>query len=232
MTIELFDAAQRLIRGRRATRAFLPDPVPDETIEAVFALAGAAPSNSNAQPWQVEVVSGDARDELAEALLSAHGAGRRTVDFPYDDSIYSPVQQRRRAAFGATLYSALGINRDSDELRAAYDAKSLGFYGAPHVALLYAPESGDPRLTADVGMYAQTLLLAMTAHGVASCPQALLSFYADTVREVLGVTGGKLLFGISFGYADPAAEINAVAVGREPLGETTRFHQFRRRLAE
>ncbi|WP_221891594.1 nitroreductase family protein [Microbispora sp. KK1-11] len=73
-------------------------------------------------------------------------------------------------------------------------------------------------------MYAQTLLLAMAAHGVASCPQALLSFYADTVRETLGVTGGKLLFGISFGYADPAAAINAVTVGREPLGETTRFH--------
>jgi hypothetical protein len=60
---------------------------------------------------------------------------------------------------------------------------------------------------------------------VASCPRALLSFYADTVRQTLGVIGGKLLFGISFGYADPAASINAVTVGREPLGETTRFHR-------
>ncbi|MEK8169805.1 nitroreductase family protein [Streptomyces sp. M19] len=85
-----------------------------------------------------------------------------------------------------------------------------------HVALLFAPDSGDPRLTADVGMYAQTLLLAMAAHGVASCPQALLSFYADTVRQTLGVTGGKLLFGIAFGYADPDAAVNTVAVGREP----------------
>jgi nitroreductase len=89
----------------------------------------------------------------------------------------------------------------------------------------YAPDSGDPRLTADVGMYAQTLLLAMAAHGIASCPQAMLSFYADTVREVLGVVGGTLLFGVSFGYADPAAAINAVAVGREDLSETTRFHR-------
>jgi nitroreductase len=138
--------------------------------------------------------------------------------------MYTPVHQRRRAAFGAAIYAALGIDRDAYDLRAAYDAKSLRFYDAPHVALLYAPESGDPRLTADVGMYAQTLLLAMAAHGVASCPQALLSFYAETVRETLGVTGGKLLFGISFGYADPTAAINAVTVGRDPLRETARFH--------
>jgi hypothetical protein len=56
-------------------------------------------------------------------------------------------------------------------------------------------------------------------------PQALLSFYAATVRETLGITGGKLLFGIAFGYADPAAAVNSVAVGREPLEKTTRFHR-------
>ncbi|MEV7801797.1 nitroreductase family protein [Microbispora sp. NPDC088329] len=117
------------------------------------------------------------------------------------------------------------MGRDSYDLRAAYDAKSLRFYDAPHVALLYAPDPGDPRLTADVGMYAQTLLLAMAAYGVSSCLQGLLSFYAETVRETLGITGGRLLFGISFGYADPAAAINAVTVGREPLEETTPFHR-------
>jgi hypothetical protein len=45
------------------------------------------------------------------------------------------------------------------------------------------------------------------------------------VRETLGITGGKLLFGISFGYADPGAAINSLTVGREPLENTTRFHR-------
>ncbi|MFE7572818.1 nitroreductase family protein, partial [Streptomyces sp. NPDC057539] len=65
---EMSDYAEKLIRGRRATRAFRPDPVPEEILRAVFALAGAAPSNSNAQPWRVEVVSGAQRDRLADAL--------------------------------------------------------------------------------------------------------------------------------------------------------------------
>ncbi|KAA0085602.1 oxidoreductase [Mycolicibacterium sp. P9-64] len=224
VTGELVQAAEELIRGRRATRAFLPTPVPDGTIRAVFSLAGAAPSNSNAQPWRAEVLSGAARDELAAALIVADAAGRRTVDFPYSDDIYSGEHHRRRAAWGAAMYGALGIGRSDADLLAEYNTRSLNFYGAPHVALLYAPDSGDPRLTADVGMYAQTLLLAMAAYGVASCPQAQLSFYSDAVRQILGVTDGKLLLGVSFGYADPDAVINTIVVGREPLTETTRFH--------
>jgi nitroreductase len=221
---DLLDPAERLIRGRRATRAFRPTPVPDGTVRAIFDLAGAAPSNSNAQPWQVEVVSGAARARLVDALVDAFRSGRQSVDFPYSEDIYSPAHQRRRAAAGGAIYGALGIGFDNHEKRAAYDAESLNFYGAPHVALLFAPDTAEPRLAADVGMYGQTLLLAMTAHGVASCPQGLLSFYADTVRDVLGLSGGKLLFGVSFGYADEQAPINAIAVGREPLSETTRFH--------
>lgn len=217
----LTEAAEQIIRNRRATRAFRPEPVPEETIRAVFELASAAPSNSNTQPWHVEVVSGATRDTLAAALVDAHRAGRQSVDFPHSLDAYEPVHLDRRKAWGATFYQALGAT----DLLADYDARSLGFYGAPHVALLYAPASGDPRLTADVGMYAQTLLLAMTAYGIASCPQALLSFYAGTVRETLGTTGGRLLFGVSFGYADSAAPINAITVGRAPLASTTRFHR-------
>ncbi|GJF22624.1 hypothetical protein SHO565_31880 [Streptomyces sp. HO565] len=57
----------------------------------------------------------------------------------------------------------------------------------------------------------------MTGYGVASCPQGLLSFYADTVRDRLGVGEGKLLVGISFGYADENAPVIRVATGRAAL---------------
>lgn len=65
---------------------------------------------------------------------------------------------------------------------------------------------------------------ARTAYGVDSCPQGLLSFYAGTVRRELGVTGGKLLVGVSFGYADVAAPVNHLTTGRAPLEATTAFH--------
>lgn len=217
-------SAERLIRGRHATRAFRPEAVPEDTMRALFSLAGAAPSNSNTQPWRVEVVSGAARERLADALRAAHAEQRTSVDFPYSEEMYGQVHQTRRAAFGAELYGALGIGHDDHRARAAYDAQSLGFYGAPHAAFLFVDGHGATRLAADVGAYMQTLLLAMTAYGVDSCPQGLLSFYADTVRAELGVTEGRLLVGISFGYADDTAPANRVTTGRAPLTSTTSFH--------
>lgn len=219
-----WEYAEQLIRGRHATRAFRPDPVPEDVLRAVFSLAGAAPSNSNAQPWRVEVVGGARRDRLADALRTAHRERRVTADFPYSEDMYAPVHRERRAAFGAALYGVLGIGPDDHRARAAYDAKSMDFYGAPHAAFLFVTGDGGPRLAADAGAYLQTLLLAMTAYGVASCPQGLLSFYADTVRDELGVEEGKLLVGVSFGYADEDAPVNRVATDRASLAATTTFH--------
>lgn len=90
--------------------------------------------------------------------------------------------------------------------------------------LLFVTGEGGPRLAADVGAYMQTSLLAMTAYGVASCPQGLLSFYAHVVRSEIGVTEGKLLVGVSFGYADESAPVNRVTTKRGSLETTTAFH--------
>ncbi|MDH5173015.1 MAG: nitroreductase family protein, partial [Gammaproteobacteria bacterium] len=96
---------------------------------------------------------------------------------------------------------------------------------APHVAFLFLPEPFGLREAADLGMYAQTLMLAMSAHGLGSCPQTALSFEADVIREVLAVeTGNKLLFGISFGYPDPDAPVNRCATDRAALADCVRFH--------
>ena len=92
----LNQSVAHLIRGRRATRAFLPDEVPADTMRTVFELAGHAPSNSNTQPWCVEVVSGDARDRLADALVAAHAAGRQSVDFPYREGLFQGALATRR----------------------------------------------------------------------------------------------------------------------------------------
>lgn len=216
--------AEQLIRSRRAVRSFRPDPVPEETLRAVFSLAGAAPSNSNTQPWHVEVASGGTRDRLSAALLHAHGRQAVTTDFPYHDDLYTGRYAYRRQAAGATMYRALGIARDDVRARADFNAESLKFYGAPHVAMLFLPGNAEARMASDLGMYAQTLLLALTAYGIASCPQGMFSFYADTVRDVLGVQDRKLLFGVSFGYADTDAPINNIDIRRAELDETTRFH--------
>ncbi len=216
--------AETLIRGRRAIRAFRSDPVPEETLHSVFALAGSAPSSSNTQPWEVEVVSGEARNRLSQDLLAAHAKKRRSPDFLLSNDLYTGIYQDRRRASGAAMYQVLGIDRDDPEARGAFEAENLKFYGAPHVALLFMPPTAEERICADVGIYAQTLLLALAAYGIGSCPQGILGLYADTIRESLGIMNRKILFGISFGYGDAAAPLNNVPASRAKTSDTTRFH--------
>ncbi|MFG2469828.1 nitroreductase family protein [Streptomyces canus] len=62
-------------------RRFLPTALSSSDIRGVLEDAQTAPSNSNTQPWTVHVVSGAARDALAEDLLRAEEEGRTSPVF-------------------------------------------------------------------------------------------------------------------------------------------------------
>lgn len=216
----------RTIGSRRSVRAFLPDEIAPAQLDAIFALAARAPSNCNTQPWQVEVVSGAARERLGERLRAAAEVERYTLDFPFDENAYTGLYGERRRAQGASYHQSLGVARDDIAGRKAAVLRNLDFFGAPHVALLFMPAFGGMRVAADIGMYAQNLLLAIESHGAASCSQTILGFFADDIRDALGVDDDmKLLFGISFGFADPDAPQNAFRIDKAPLEQTTRFHR-------
>jgi hypothetical protein len=66
----------------------------------------------------------------------------------------------------------------------------------------------------------------LAARGIAAVPQSILGYYANTVREVIGVSEElKLLFGMTFGYADEAAVSYSYDVGRVPSTECATFHE-------
>ena len=76
----------------------------------------------------------------------------------------------------------------------------------------------------DVGMYAQTLMLAMTANGLASCAQGTMCHHPDLVRAAFGLGPEvKVLFGISFGYEDTSMKVNEAITERVPLEDTVTF---------
>ena len=67
-------AVDAAIASRRSVRAFLPTPVPRQTIEDILAVASRAPSGVNTQPWKVTVLTGTAKDALSQKILAAHDA--------------------------------------------------------------------------------------------------------------------------------------------------------------
>ncbi len=219
--VRVFD---RIARSRRSVRGFLPHPVPRDLLERVFATAAFAPSNCNTQPWQSHVVSGTLRDRLSEIFMTTIAAGRHSLDFPYDAS-YDGVYRERQIDVAVLLYRALGVARDDKQGRREAFLRNLEFFGAPHVVFIFMPDWCGIREACDVGMYAQNLMLSLRAHGLASCPQTILGYDADSVRRELGIDDSlKLLFGISFGYENPDLPENRIEPARAPLAESVFFH--------
>jgi nitroreductase len=170
-------------------RSYLADPVPDALLQAVLDDARYTPSNCNAQPWVVHIASGATRDKLSKAMLAAAAEGRFTPDFPWSTDDFYGVYKERAQPQGAAYFQAAGIERGEAEVRRLSMLRNLEFFGAPHVCLLFmAPAYETVRVAGDVGMYGQTFLLSLAAHGLAGVPQTLLSLFAADVREVLGGT--------------------------------------------
>lgn len=58
-----------LVKRRRSTRKYLPDPVPRELIERCIEAATYAPTACNTQSWRFIVVEGENKQELVEKTL-------------------------------------------------------------------------------------------------------------------------------------------------------------------
>jgi nitroreductase len=213
-----------IVNERKSARGFKSDPVPQELLDRIFSVALRAPSNCNTQPWQTHVASGEKLETLRTLLPDAFINGEFTMDFPYDGK-YEGVYRERQYAAAEALYSAMGISREEKDKRNVAFMRNFTFFDAPHVAFMFLPEPFGLREACDMGMYAQTLMLSMVAHGLACCPQTALSFLAGQVREVLEIdASNRLLFGISFGFEDEAQLSNACRTDRGDLSDITHFH--------
>ena len=141
-----------VVNARRSLRAFKPEAVPADVLEAVFSIAQRAPSNCNTQPWIVHVASGDKVEALRTAMPKGFMAGELSMDFPYDGT-YDGVYKERQYGSAQALYDSVGIAREDKAARQQQFMRNFTFFDAPHVAFLFLPEPFGLREAADLGMY-------------------------------------------------------------------------------
>lgn len=216
-----------VVRARHSYRGFLARQVDEATLVEIFELASWAPSNCNVQPWQVHVLSGAACDRMREKMKQKAATDSiGNPDFPWQGKFTGDFKQRQIcSALG--LWEHQGVTRDNPEKRAWSWMRNFEFFDAPHIAFIFVTDEFPEltRLVGDAGMYAQTLMLAMTNAGLGSCPQTSVSCFPDIVREELGLNSdNKLLMGLSFGYVDTDDSANNFRSERDPLHKTTVFH--------
>jgi len=214
-----------IVRRRRSVRSFLPRPVPRETIERAIMAGATAPSSCNTQPWRVHIASGEPLAKLREALLEAARTGTPRAPEVEQAAAYRGVYRERQIDAAVRLFAAQGVERHDKHARMASFLRNYEFFGAPHAAFLFIPPDGGLREAADCGKFAQTFMLALAAAGVGSCPQGSLSDYPATVRDMLDLDeDGRLLVGISFGYADEDDPTSTVRPARSGLNDIVQFH--------
>ncbi len=74
---------EELLNERYSVRAFLPKPVPRETIDHVLTIAQRTASWCNSQPWQVLIASGEAKERFRKLIYQEAASGAEDChDFP------------------------------------------------------------------------------------------------------------------------------------------------------
>jgi nitroreductase len=213
-----------VIRQRKSVRGFLPKPIPKEELHKIFALAQQAPSNCNIQPWNVAVASGESCKALRDKLVAAvEQQVEPNPDYSRTES-FEGVFRERQVNTAIELYNNMDIGRNDQKGRLWAMMRNFEFFDAPHIAFISMPKIFNESVAIDVGMYAQTLMLSMTAHGVGSCAQASVSRYPDIIREHFGLDDSlAVLIGISFGYEDMTVPANRTIVPRANIEEEVLF---------
>ncbi|MDH5182084.1 MAG: nitroreductase, partial [Gammaproteobacteria bacterium] len=201
--------------------------VDHKLVQKILDTARWSPSGTNMQPWQVAVVSGGSRRSLTDKLIAARETGQQeNPDYPYYPlDWYEPYKSRRRAT-GLALYSALNIQRGDTERQKQAWYDNYRFFGAPIGLMFFIEERLSQGSWVDMGMFIQSVMLAATGLGLATCPQFALAEYPDIVRAELAIPPElKLVTGMSLGYADPAHPLNSYRLERVPVEDFTRWYE-------
>ncbi len=221
-------AVDAAITSRRSIRAFLPTPVPRETIEAILAVAARAPSGTNTQPWQVHVLTGAAKQALSRDIRAAFDdpeerARHQEAYAYYPKEWRSPFLDRRRKV-GWDLYSLLGIGKTDKARMHEQHARNYDFFDAP-VGLMFSIDTHmDQGSWLDYGMFLQSVMIAARSRGIDTCPQAAFTPFHRIIGRHLGLADAQtLVCGMSLGYADPAAIENTLVTEREPVSGFVRY---------
>lgn len=203
----------QLLADRYSCRAFLPDPVSDDVIDRLFALAQRTPSWCNTQPWQVHLLGGEALARFGKGIGERVLTGEQVADLGLPT--YEGVHAERRRESGYGLYSALDIAREDREARGLQMFKNFSFFGAPHTAIVTTDKALGTYGVLDCGGYVNTLMLAAQSLGLGVIAQGAIAMYSDYVRDFFDLPEDRLVVcAVSFGHADESDPANAFRTTR------------------
>jgi nitroreductase len=228
ITPESTAAVDAAITSRRSIRAFLPTPVPRETIEAILQVAARAPSGTNTQPWKVYVLTGHAKTALSQKIRAVFDDPEQRAKHSEEYAYYptqwqSPYIDRRRKV-GWDLYALLGIGKADKQRMHEQHRRNYDFFDAPVGLIFTIDRVMQQGSWLDYGMFLQNVMVAARARGLDTCPQAAFTQFHRLIAEQLQLPDNEMVVcGMSLGHADRSKIENTLVTEREPVAGFVRF---------
>jgi len=217
------------LKARISVREFQGRSIGPDIIRALLDVARYSPSGGNLQPWQVIAVAGDERQavtDLALKTLTDNPAGESDEAPIYPSKLWEPYRTRRYK-LGEDMYALLNISRKDKHKRFQRFTDNYRFFGAP-VGVFFIIDRGMGRgQWAHLGMFMQSLALAATARGLATCFQESWAMVRKTLHRHFELGDDSLVYcGMALGYADPDAAVNRLRSDRAPVEEFATLRGF------
>ncbi len=212
------------IRNRRSARAFRPDPVPVELLHRIIEDSLYSPSSSNCQPWHLVVVGGKPMEELKQALVDKERSGDAGASDVLLPEPTGATRERRRALM-KQIYGSMGIGRDDEDKRRVWWEKMDRFFGAPNAVIICLEKALLPRALVDIGLIAQTLMLAAHGYGLGTCTIARAVHHPGVLRRLFDIPDTEaIICGVAVGYPDLNAPVNQFRSARESSVNLVRWY--------
>lgn len=212
------------IKSRKSIRAFKPDTIPQDKLKELVETARWSPSYKNSQPWEVLIISGAKKEALSKMMLDLLENGVQPEPDITAPTSWPDAEQSRIDLLYKRRREATGLDLSAPEIILKAKKANFRFYNAPHAIYLFQDSSLSYWSLFDLGLFAQSLMLAAHGLGMGTVPQAFLTDYSKQVKEFLNIPSTKrLVLGFSVGYPDLESPINQLRTERAETDELVKF---------
>jgi nitroreductase len=212
------------IKNRMSIRGFKREPVAKELLTEIIDIARWSPSYKNSQPWEIVVLSGAKKEGLSKVLVELQESGTEPCPDLAAPESWPEAEQTRITQLFARRKELTGIDLADPAMIVKAKKANFRFYGAPHAVFLFQESSLSQWSLFDLGLFAQSLMLAAHARGLGMVPQAFTTDYARDVKKYLDIPASKrLVLGLSLGYPDMDSPANGFRTERSPVAEIATF---------
>lgn len=222
-------ALDSLVAQRRSIRGYKKQPVAQELIAEVIAIAKGAPSSMNTQPWFFHVVTGEPLERIREGNTEKMLAGADVDREIRMNHGYEGAYRQRQVDIAKALFAKMGIAREDAAARQDWVMRGFRQFDAPVSIVMTCEKSmeHDTICHFDMGAAVYGLVLAAWTRGLGTVINGQGIMQSSVVREHARIPDDQTIMTcIAMGWPDFDFPANSVKSEREDNANFVTFTGF------